>query len=386
MLKSTLRLISCLAGLSLALCSMAQEANYILQQQSYNPGLSSLNFSPDGKLLLAGFADGSFRVLDPESLKVSLEVKEAHQKAVVAMDMPPDMDFIMSAGGKMIRVWNSETGKHIGNFSGHATTIWNAEISRDGKHAVSSAFNKTFLLWDVYNGVVKTHMRGHKDVTRAVSLSPDNLTMASGSDDLSIRLWDMESSELKQELHGPTGAIYHLCFSPDNRLLAASSAEYNIRIYDLENASLLLILNGHEKVVRKSVFSPDSRYLASISEDRCLKLWDLVRDELVHTFADHSSILLDVDFHPSGKSLYTVDAEGSLIQRELHPELFVLRYFGDSYREEINAEALFEDRLKGESKKDYQLRRKEADKRRTAIIESYYKRYQDEILGTAPVQ
>ena len=374
-----------LIWLSTSLGSPAQESVYILTQKEFELGRSSMNFSPDGKALLAGFSDGSLRVLDPASLETSLEVTGAHQKAVVALDMPPKMDFIMSAGGNMIKVWNL-SGKHIGNFSGHATTIWNVEMSRDGRRAVSSAFNKTFLLWDVYNGVIEKHMRGHNDVTRAVSIAPDNRTIASGSDDLSICIWDAGTGEVTHTLHGPTAAIYHLAFSPDNKYLAASSAENNIRIYDLEAMELHQLLAGHEKVVRKSVFSPCGHFLASISEDRSLKLWDLKRKELVHTFTGNESLLLDVDFHPSGESVYSVSRDGVLTRLDLNPEIFVLRYFKEEYLEALAGEPLLEPRQKGESRKDFQSRQTEADKRKGEITGRFYQRYLDEILGPDSVQ
>ena len=66
------------------------------------------------------------------------------------------------------------TGKHSGQLDAHATTVWNVDISNDGKHAVSSAFNKSFLFWDVYNSAVLERMQGHEDVTMSVCISPDN--------------------------------------------------------------------------------------------------------------------------------------------------------------------------------------------------------------------
>jgi len=128
----------------------AQEGSYILKRQLFKVPLTSVNISPDGKVLLAGFDDGSFRMLDPDSFLTLLEVKDAHDKAVNAMDMPPKMDFILTAGRNSIKLWDKD-GNYLFAWKGHATTIWNAEISKDGKWAVSSAMNKTFLLWDVYN-------------------------------------------------------------------------------------------------------------------------------------------------------------------------------------------------------------------------------------------
>jgi WD40 repeat protein len=365
------------AVLLLALCITGlpgQEPSYILKRETFKPGPSSLRFSPDGSLLLVGFSDGSFRVLDPESLEPSLEVEEAHSKAVTAMDMPPKMDFILSAGGKQIKLW-SRTGRHIGNLSGHATTIWNVDISNDGKYAVSTAFNKTFLLWDVYNGVIAAHMRGHEDVTLAACISPDNKSIASASNDGTIRIWDLESREVTASMHGPTQDVYDIAFSPDGKLLAVASMERSIRVYNLENTELLHILKGHRGPVRKVIFGPGSRFLASASEDGALALWDVVKGERIHYYMDEGDMFLDVAFHPDGRSLYSISRAGNLARREIHPEIFVRRYYGDAYREELASDPIFEARRKGEAKKEFEARQAEAEKQKADIIDRYYQRY-----------
>ncbi|MFH0757419.1 MAG: WD40 repeat domain-containing protein [Bacteroidota bacterium] len=376
---SILQLTLLFAGLS------GQDASYIMKQEIYNPGPSALQFSPDGSLLLAGFTDGSFRVLDPETFTPSLEVAGAHAKTITALDMPPKMDFILTAGGNEIKLWN-RSGKHIGNFTGHATTIWNADISPDGKHAVSSAFNKTFLLWDVYNGEIAAHMRGHDDVTLTVCISPDNLYIASGSNDLTIKIWDLETLQVKSTLHGPTQDIFDVAFSPDSRLIAAASAERTIRVYDVVDEKLIHILKGHRGTVRKIAFSPDGQYLVSASEDHALILWDVASGDRIHTFLDNEDVLLDVEFHPDGNSFYSISKAGDLTRWEMHPGLFVSRYFNGPYQEELSADPLFEPRRNGESKKDYLAREAEANQKKAGITARYYQQYLLERKHQAPAQ
>jgi WD40 repeat protein len=371
-MKRSILLLAILS--SVALSGTSQIPTYILKREAPNPGVSSINFSPDGKLLLAGYVDGSFRVLDPETFSVSLEVKEAHTKPVTAMDMPPKMDFIMTAGSKQIKVWGRD-GKMKGIFNGHATTIWNADISSDGKHAVSTAFNKTFLLWDVYNGVVAAHLRGHSDVTLTACISPDDKMIASGSNDMTVKIWDLESREVTHTFHGATNDIYDISFSPDSRNIAVASAEKSIRVFNIEKADLIHVLTGHQKVVRKVAYSPDGTYLVSASEDHSLILWDAVTGDRIYRFADKEGAVLDVNFHPDGLSFYSVSRLGDLTRWEMHPEIFVLRYFETPYLEELNAEPLFLPRQKGEPKKEYQARQVEASKKKAEIIDRYYQLY-----------
>lgn len=355
----------------------AQEGSYILKRQIFKVPLTSINISPDGMFLLSGFDDGSFRLLDPDSFVSKLEVEGAHYKAVNAMDMPPKMDFILTAGENTIKLWD-RNGKHLFDWKGHATTIWNLEISSDGKWAVSSAMNKTFLLWDVYNSVILERMRGHKDVTMSVCISPDNRLIASGSNDLTLRIWDLETRQVISELHGPTQDIYDVEFSPDGSLLAATSKDKSVRLYDLKEEKLLFILKGHREMVLEAEFSPDGNYLVTGSADRSLILWDVKTGKRIHQFLDNEGAVMDLVFHPDGHSFYSITYAGDLTRWEVHPEIFVLKYHEKPYREELAADPVFEPRRKGESKKDHQARLAEAAAKKSEIIARYYNLYLSE--------
>ena len=350
---------------------------YIIKRELYKPNLSSINISPDGRILMAGFNDGSFRLLDPQSFKNLLIVEDAHNKAVNAIEMPPKMDFILTAGHNTIKIWDLN-GKQVTYWKSHATTIWNVDISNDGRYAVSSEFNKTFRLWDVYNSEIIEQMRGHEDVTMSVCISPDNRWIASGSNDLTVKIWDIETRQNLFTLHGPTMDIYDLAFSPDNRLLAVASKDQTVRIYNLEEQKLIHLLKGHRDFVMEIAFSPDGNYLVSGSADHSLILWDVERGEKIYAYLENEEALLDLVFHPDGGSFFSVSFAGDLTRWALDPEIFVVRYFEKPYHEEISGDHLFDPRTKGETKKEYLSRQQRAGKKRTEIVDRYYQQYLSE--------
>ena len=355
----------------------AQDGSYILRRQIFKVAPSSIDCSPDGSLLLAGFTDGSFKIMDPASFLVALEVPNAHYKAVTAMDMPPNMDFFLSAGHTSIKLWD-RNGKHLSDWNGHATTIWNAEISKDGKWAVSSAMNKTFLLWDVRKNELSEHMRGHEDICMSVCISPDNRLIASGSNDLTLKIWDLDTRKVISTLHGPTGDIYDVEFSPDSRLLAASSKDHSVRVYEVEGARLLHLLKGHSEMVMEAAFSPGGHYLITGSADRTVILWDVSSGEKIHQFSEIEGTVMDLAFHPDGQSFYSISTAGDLTRWSMHPEIFVLKYKEEPYLHELSGDPVFEPRRKGESKKDFETRQSQAESKKAGIIDRYYKQYLEE--------
>jgi len=355
----------------------AQFDTYIMKRQMYKIPPTSINISPDGKALLCGFNDGSFKILDPVSFDAILEVEKAHLKAVNAMDMPPKMDFILSAGHNTIKLWDLK-GKQLTHWPGHATTIWNVEISPDGFFAVSSAFNKTFILWDVYNGAVLEKMRGHEDVCMSVTISPNGRLIASGSNDQTLKIWDKQTFGLIKTLHGPTQAVYDVEFSPDSELLAVASKDQSVRIYKLQDDDLVHLLKGHTDMVMEVEFSPDGLYLISSSADQSIILWDVKTGDKIHSFLDNQEAVMDLVYHPEGNSFYSISYAGDLTRWEIAREIFVIRYFDQAYRNELSADPLFEPRRKGESKKDFLDRENEAAQKKEQIVAFYYKQYLSE--------
>ena len=85
--------------------------------------------------------------------------------------------------------------------------------------------------------------------------------------------------------------------------------------------------------------------------------------------------MLDLVYHPDGKSFYSVSFAGDLTRWEIDPEIFVLKYFEKSYREELSTDPIFESRRKAESKKEYEVRAEEALRKKELILERYYKQY-----------
>ena len=371
------RLLVYFLFLSYTSVSWAQEGSFILNRKIYKVPLSSINISPDGLLLLAGFDDGSFRLLDPDGFEPLVEVEQAHIKAVNAMDMPPKMDYILTAGHNRLKVWD-RSGNFLGEWKGHATTIWNAEISKNGLWAVSSAINKTFLLWDAPSGELVEQMRGHEDVTMAVAISPDSRRIASGSNDLTIKIWDLETRQVISQLHGPTQDIYDVEFSPDGTLLAAASKDRSVRIYDLNEGKLFHLLKGHQDMVLESEFSPDGRFLVTASADQSVMLWDVRTGERIHQFLESDGAVMDLVFNPDGQSFYSISYGGDLTRWGLDPEIFVLHYFEGPYLEELAADPIFGPRQNGESKKDYQVRMEQAAAKKKEIVARYYLQYQDQ--------
>ena len=358
----------------IALTAAAQPVDYIIRSIDYKTPVTAVSVSPDSRWILAGFEDGTLRILKLNTYEEVLVVENAGTAAIYDIEMSPKMDVIFLAAGNRVMLYDT-TGTHIINWSHHKNTIWSMDIHPTGKYIVSTEVNKTFQLIDVYEGTVEGSMRAHEDITLAVAFSPDGRQIASGSNDKTVLLWDLETREVTGRLQGHSGNIYDVAFSPDGPLVAAASQDKSVRIWNIAENRLVHLLKGHQEMVLEIEFSQDGHYLLSASADHAIKLWDVESGDQLFPYLENEGSIPDIAFLPGGKSFISAGMDGRLTTWELHPEIFVMKYFGEKYEKELNENPLFLPRQKGEKKADYELRLVEAAKVKEEIVQRYYALY-----------
>ncbi len=263
----------------------------------------SVAFSPDGRMLATGDANGEIRLWQVADSKLLLICK-GHTGWVHSVVFSPDGRMLGSGSSdQTVRCWDATDGRCLKTLTGHNQRVHSVAFSPDGTILCSGSSDCTLRLWDVNSGTEIKILSGHVGYIWSVAFSPDGMMLASGSDDQTVKLWDVHTGECGKTLRGHTHWVRTLCFSPDGKTLATGGGDWTVKLWDVCNGIEVKILSGHSQRIRAVAFSPDGSTLASGSGDHTVKLWDVGTGRCLKTLHGHSSRLTAIAFSPDGTIL-----------------------------------------------------------------------------------
>jgi WD40 repeat protein/serine/threonine protein kinase len=198
-------------------------------------------FSPDGKHLVTGRADGA------------------------------------------VQVWDARNGKAVGTLGTHdrQVPVRGVVFSHRGQYLASASADGQVRLWDatrLTEKQVPLRIPGarHRGQGLTLAFSPDGRRLVTGGERHTAKIWDVETGKELKTLEGHGGDIHAVAFSPNGLWVAAGGEGSTVRVWDSRTGNLVRSFRGHTGLVSSLAFSTDGR-LVSGSRDRTVKVWDVSR-------------------------------------------------------------------------------------------------------------
>ncbi|MEM9656945.1 MAG: serine/threonine-protein kinase, partial [Planctomycetota bacterium] len=204
------------------------------------------SFSPDGRRIAVGCADGSVRLLSLESDQQEILKTKAVQKLRAGdhpVDWSPDGKWIATGCGQQVTVIDVEKRATLAEAE-YAGGLWCLAWSPDGEHVAFGGHGPAELdVLHVSSNATRTLCEPHGHDLWSLEWTRDGSRIVTGSFDRTVKLIDFASGETLATLQHPAG-VAAARLSPDGKLIASATTGQQVMLWELETGKLLRSLPG----------------------------------------------------------------------------------------------------------------------------------------------
>ena len=257
-------------------------------------GVSTLTYSPNGKLLAGGGFDGKIILWDIEQRN----------------KQPKDRKLSLPSLLRDITNKKPSNSKNT-TLEGHTLPIETFAFTDNSKTLASGSKDGTVIVWDVTSKTKRFTIHGHIRSMHVLRFLENGKTLFSGSSDGTVRVWntDIETEQIIK----PKWNTFPIAFSQDGKIAASRSRNSELQIWDVDADSLIHAFNNsHQRSVNVLALSPDGRFLASGSRDGTIELWDVPTRQHFSSLDRHTDDVNAVLFSPDGRLFASASEDGTV--------------------------------------------------------------------------
>jgi len=265
----------------------------------------ALVFSPDGKHLVSGGADGTIQLWDIDSATL-VDTFYGHRRSIGSLAFGVNGQQVVSVSlDATVKWWLASQDEHEVHLEDRFLAL-----SHDGQIIVASGQNHSVDLLNSATGdLLATLPLGQEDLDSVV-FSPDGQHMITLSSvtNMNLRMWDVASGKLVRKFQANA---HTAVFSADGQYLAAIAAD-QILLWNLSSNTAPLRLLGQDGSVRSVVFSPDSDRIVSGGDGRTIRVWDTASGKTIGIYQGEQTNITKIVYSPVGGRVSTFGLDDSV--------------------------------------------------------------------------
>ncbi|MDE0400276.1 MAG: WD40 repeat domain-containing protein [Candidatus Poribacteria bacterium] len=271
--------------------------------EGYSERTDNLCFSPDGKYLTAGSAEGTIRIWDIESGQLATTHTDSGDTQMFP-HYSPEAGLIAAAISKReVQVWHIDRDEKIDTFE-HRGDSWHVRFSDCGTQ-LAVASESEIKIWTKSNNS-NTHtlstLHGHIPTMDTLVFSADEKTLAAGFWSDNVLLWDVANRRsyrpANERLPGTSHNVYR---SPSGKIISINGSGNNLNMQEVGESEPIVELIGPEGGLgRAKAFSPTGHRIASVDKDNNIHIWErtgpLNSGQGSGSWEKHTTVINDEEF------------------------------------------------------------------------------------------
>jgi WD40 repeat protein len=292
--------------------------------EAHQDAVQSLAWSADGRWL----ASGGFRRLvlwSGASFKPERVWTNGLAGRVTSIRFSGDGQLLLadSVGGQggFVRLLSLENGKLVASWRAHEDTIFDMDLSRDGRQLVTASGDKLIKVWDLVSKKELARLERHTAQVLAVAFNTNATQVVSGGADQQLKVWDVETRHTASGLGRHSEAITAVAWPGAGQTIVAST----------ESGALFTYKNLKVHSGRESSESGDERKLGAVGDAvHCLAvspdaktIFAGTQDGMVEAWNSEGKLLARLAPSTNGPTPAVADPlDSSDNQREVAPASF----------------------------------------------------------------
>lgn len=308
-------------------------------------------YTPDGKTIVSGSADGTVRIWDRETGKL-IRTVAPHSGLILGLAVSPDGTEYATGGvdrkiqiadvptmhplaslatvpnvptavavspdgqlaltgdiSNYVRLWSLEENKYLRDFGGSTKPITGLAILLEAKQVLASSADGNLRYWNLENGEQQGAI--YTTPLSAFALDSNNKRLAGAGQDGLLRLLDWPPAETKSlPEHGDQ--VTNVALSTDEKLIASGSQNGQVVLSSVEEGKRLRELKGHEGQVTALALNGDASLIATGSNTGAIQIWGTEKGKAKISLPAHKTPINGLAFHPQLKQIASGGNDGLL--------------------------------------------------------------------------
>jgi WD40 repeat protein len=292
-------------GISVFDASSGQLTSFL---PGHDDGTFALSWRADSRRLASGGQDGRLLIWDVAEGTAPV-ICDAGAAWVERVAFSQAGDFVASAAGRKLRLWNSR-GELLQAYPDHPSTIADVQW-QPGERLVTSACYGQVATFRTDSAEPLKAFRWKGSIL-SLAWSPDSNYIATGNQDASVHFWYRKTGK-DLEMSGYPVKVRELAWDASSRYLATGGSAIVI-VWDCSGkgpaGTKPIELDGHDLPLTALAYQPKGPFLASGCRAGKIALWNPVKSRKLIRKSELPCEITRVRWAPDGRSLAASSAKG----------------------------------------------------------------------------